>query len=179
MPIQLQRDPYTNKWTLPGETYRRAGGGRSTSGITKVITFYDVHDATAYRIHRAWKDDIVGYDNSPLRRPTKSFKTLFTWLHPYTYGNKDTRVTCRQLLANWLAGDCGIEVDVMRAIMDQIPFVPETYMRWTIANHDAIMGHIAIDKQCGVLDNLLPPYVPRVQPTMKDALLAALQPQQS
>jgi hypothetical protein len=173
MAVILQRDEYTNKWILPGEVWKRAGGGNCTSGVHRVITYYDVHDAMGFRIHRAWKDNIVGYDATPLRRPTLAFRQIEAYWHPNVYGSGDTRHGCRRFLANWLAGDCGKEVDVMRAIMDQIPFVPETYMKWVIEN-EAPLFQICSNKT-GALDRLLPPYVPRTVPNT-NTLRGALRP---
>lgn len=161
MGVKLQHDG--TRWVLPGETLK----GKRT-------ILYDVHDAAAFRIHRAWKDNIVGYDNSPLRRPTKSFKQIVNLWHPNIYGSLDTRMGCRQYLANWLASDCGEEVDVMRAIMDQIPFVPETYITWTLVHYEKLMW-ICKSKQAP-LDQLLPTYKERTIASPYDAIRNCVQP---
>lgn len=172
MTIQLERDEYTKKWVLPGEVWKRGGNWRK--GVVRVNVCYDVHDPMGFRIWRAWKDNIIGYDNTPLRRPTKCFREIEAYWHPNTYGSADTRYGCRQFLANWLAGDCGIEVDVMRAIMDQIPFVPETYMKFVIDNHTRLLGD-AYNKR-NPMDLVFPPYIKRTVPSPIDALRASIVP---
>lgn len=160
MTIQLHKDPYTNLWVLPGEKLAK-GGANQIGSIDAARIRYDVHDATAYRIHRGWKDNILNFQK-------------YVFLHKYTYADKHTRIMCRQFIAKWIMSDLGPEHLCVKAIMDQIPFVPETYMHWCIKNHDAIMGHIDLDKRRGVFDDLLPPYVPTAKPSAVDVMRSYL-----